>query len=42
MRLMPALFALRVEPIGKPIKIYGRLVGQFGQHVVLTGHLADV
>jgi uncharacterized protein (UPF0332 family) len=34
-----ALFALGVEGVAAPIKTHGRLVGQFGQHVVLAGHL---
>jgi uncharacterized protein (UPF0332 family) len=34
-----ALFALGVEAVTAPIKTHARLVSQFGQHVVLPGHL---
>jgi uncharacterized protein (UPF0332 family) len=33
------LFALGVEQQTAPIKTHAMLVGRFGQHVVLTGHL---
>ncbi len=36
-----ALFSLRAEDIAAPIKTHNGLVAKFGQHVVLTGHLAD-
>ena len=35
-----ALFALGVEGIAAPIKTHSGLVSQFGQHVVLAGHIA--
>ncbi len=34
-----ALFALGVEGMAAPIKTHGRLVSEFGRHVVLAGHL---
>jgi uncharacterized protein (UPF0332 family) len=35
-----ALFALHVEDIAAPIKTHNGLVAQFGQQVVLAGHMA--
>ena len=37
-----ALFALQAEDITAPIRTHNGLLAQFGRHVVLAGHLADV
>ncbi len=34
-----ALFALGAEGLTAPIETHGSLIGQFGRHVVLAGHL---